>query len=313
MPTCFVAMPISTRAAEAEAYGDEDHWLHVMESLFVKAIETAGFRVIRPVAQGSHLIHGLIIRHLSEADLVLCDLSSHNPNVFFELGVRTSLNRPIALVRDERTELPFDTSGINTHQYKASLRGWEIGAEQERLASHITQSVASCGGANPLWRQFGLSIRAQEPDTHESPLEAKVDLLANRIQMLQQHAQEDRMERNQTLMTQEEMMVASRHGSWRGLQFGDLTHVAPSELFVSEAYHDISHTEINIHPLGPRSVVIHARRPIGPEDRQRLEILAARYEVEISFELPKSQNSRTAKTQRQSPPGETRGDRSMRA
>src|SRR3712207_6973285 len=41
-------------------------------------------------------------------------------------------------------------------------------------------SATSCAGENPLWRQFGLTIRAHEPDADESPLEAKVDLLTDR-------------------------------------------------------------------------------------------------------------------------------------
>ena len=184
-PICFIAMPLTTRSAEADLYGDKDHWSHVMDSLFVRAIEHAGFEAVRPVAQGSHLIHGMIIDHLSRADLVLCDLSSHNPNVFFELGVRTSLNLPIALVRDEHTDLPFDTSGINTHAYSSALRGWEIEAEVERLTAHIADSARSCAGENPLWRQFGLSIRAREPDAKESPLEAKVDLLVDSMSDMQ--------------------------------------------------------------------------------------------------------------------------------
>lgn len=186
-PTCFIAMPITTQPEDVERYGgDEDHWGHVMGSLFETAIEQAGFQPIRPAAQGAHLIHGLIIRHLSTADLVLVDLSTHNPNVFFELGVRTSLNLPIALVRDEHTKIPFDTSGINTHRYDSNLRGWEVQQQQQALAQHIKDSHVSCDGQNPLWRQFGLTIRASEPDANESPLEAKMDLLMGQMSHMRQ-------------------------------------------------------------------------------------------------------------------------------
>lgn len=174
-------MPISTRAAEEERYGDPDHWEHVRESLFVKAVIAAGYEPIRPEAQGSHLIHEVIIKHLEKSDLVLCDLSGHNPNVFFELGVRTSLNKPIALVKDEFTDIPFDTGGINTHTYKSTLNGWHMDAEQADLKTHIEHCATSCAGENPLWRKFGLTLRAQEPTTDESPMEAKLDLLLSRI------------------------------------------------------------------------------------------------------------------------------------
>ncbi|MFD2791987.1 hypothetical protein ACFS27_00355 [Promicromonospora vindobonensis] len=191
--TCFIAMPITTHPEHAERYGgDPDHWAHVMDSLFEKAIEQAGFEPIKPVADGSHLIHGLIIQHLSTADLVLVDLSVHNPNVFFELGIRTALNLPIALVRDEFTVPPFDTSGINTHPYDSNLRGWELEQQQHSLAQHIQASYLSCGSQNPLWRRFGLTIKASEPDANESPLEAKVDLLMSQIGHMQSQMDRDR-------------------------------------------------------------------------------------------------------------------------
>ncbi|GAB4084011.1 hypothetical protein GCM10028784_06410 [Myceligenerans cantabricum] len=198
--TCFIAMPITTRDHEAEKYGDNRHWEHVMDTLFVKAIEAAGYQAIRPAAQGAHLIHEVIIKHLEQSDLVLCDLSGHNPNVFFELGVRTSLNKPIALVRDEFTEIPFDTGGINTYTYKSSLHGWDMDAENDGLRKHLKECALSCAGENPLWRKFGLLLKAQEPQTAVSPFEANVQLLAARLPEL-----EDRLamvlERNDSLET----------------------------------------------------------------------------------------------------------------
>lgn len=81
-PKCFIAMPITTRDHEADRYNDELHWKHVMDSLFIKAIEAAGYEPVRPVAQGSHLIHELIIKHLEKCEMVLCDLSGHNKRIF---------------------------------------------------------------------------------------------------------------------------------------------------------------------------------------------------------------------------------------
>lgn len=192
-PKCFIAMPITTHDNEAERYGgDKQHWKHVMESLFVPAIEAAGYEPVIPAAKGSFLIHGQIIKHLSETDLVLCDLSSHNPNVFFELGVRTSINLPVALVKDEHTNIPFDTSGINTFQYKSTLHGWDKDDQTDSLKTHIIDSAESCDGKNPLWNQFGLTITAQEPSSGGSPLEAKVDLLMERFDRIDQALPDNR-------------------------------------------------------------------------------------------------------------------------
>lgn len=184
-PTCFIAMPITTQEDEVKRYGDDsEHWLHVMETIHVPAVKAAGFEPIRPVVSGSYLIHGEIIRHLSTADMVLCDLSGLNPNVFFELGVRTSLNLPIALVKDEHFKLPFDTSGINTHGYASSLRSWDTLGEIEKLAQYLKDSVTSSAGSNPMWRQFGLMIAAQGPESIESSADARMELMFESVNAL---------------------------------------------------------------------------------------------------------------------------------
>lgn len=182
---CFMAMPITVQSEDRALYGDDDHWLHVMQMLFQPALDQAGFSSIPPLAQGADVIHGGIIKNLSIADLVLVDLSSRNPNVFFELGVRTSLNLPIALVADEHTKLPFDTAGINTHRYDSRLQVWDIEKQISALEAHVRASWESCGGANPLWQYFGLTLKALEPTSSADPLTARVDLLTDGVSQLQ--------------------------------------------------------------------------------------------------------------------------------
>src|SRR3954447_3894815 len=107
-------MPITTPVEQAGLYdNDPDHFLHVIDYLFKPAVESAGFKLIKPAFNNSQVIQGEIIRHLETADLVLCDISGWNANVFFELGIRVALDKPVAMVRDNRTSsLPFDNSPV---------------------------------------------------------------------------------------------------------------------------------------------------------------------------------------------------------
>ena len=90
---------------------DKDHFVHVLDSLFTPALEGLNYHPIPPSTSGSEIIHADIIDKLSNSDLVLCDISALNPNVFFELGIRTALDKPVSLVVDNQTHrLPFDTS-----------------------------------------------------------------------------------------------------------------------------------------------------------------------------------------------------------
>jgi hypothetical protein len=176
--TCFVAMPITTPDTYAEKLGDPEHFAHVLAHLYVPALEEVGLTVIEPSTVGSELIHAEIIRNLEQADFVLCDLSSLNPNVLFELGVRTSLDRPVILVKDDLTErIPFDLAAINTLTYDGSLTPWSLVKEKPRLVNHIRSVIDSSNTGNSMWRYFGLTKRAKPSEPGENSLEAKVDLL----------------------------------------------------------------------------------------------------------------------------------------
>ena len=184
MAKCFVIMPISTPKPLIETYKDPDHFAHVLQYLFKPALEEADYEVIPPSAAGADIIHASIVKSLEEADLVLCDISTLNPNVFFELGIRTSLDRPVALVRDNFTlNIPFDTSSINTHTYDASLALWSIEPEVSKLAGYINEATAQAGGRNSMWRVFGITQRAK-PAEIENPTAAKLDLLMTQVGQL---------------------------------------------------------------------------------------------------------------------------------
>lgn len=187
MPECFVIMPLTTPAELVGRYGgDPEHFLHVLDHLFVPAIEQAGFTPKKPLAEGADLIHAEIVRNLETADLVLCDISALNANVFFEFGIRTALDRPICLVRDEHTKLPFDVGGINCHQYASSLAAWDLQQEIERLAQHVKVAAERADGHNALWRHFGLTQRGTDAINAASGNEqgAALQLILSEIQQI---------------------------------------------------------------------------------------------------------------------------------
>jgi hypothetical protein len=180
--TCFVAMPITTSQIYNEKLNDDDHFAHVLDHLFTPALEKASYDVISPSVLGSELIHAEIIKNLEQADLVLCDLSSLNPNVFFELGIRTSLDGPVAIVKDSLTAaIPFDLSAINIHTYDGSLVPWTLDSEIERLVHHLKNATLTATSGNAMWRFFGLTKRASPSQVENNPIEAKIDLLIAEI------------------------------------------------------------------------------------------------------------------------------------
>lgn len=160
--TCFIIMPLSTPDPFKETYKDGvDHFHHVLEGLFIPAIESAGFTPIKPIAEGADLIHAEIVKNLDESDLVFCDLSTLNPNVFFEYGIRTALNKSVCIVKDQFTQnIPFDTAIINYWEYNANIEVWNITKQISDVKEHIMKSEKRNNGINSLWKYFGINREA---------------------------------------------------------------------------------------------------------------------------------------------------------
>ncbi|MCE9609079.1 MAG: hypothetical protein K8R23_02510 [Chthoniobacter sp.] len=188
-PKCFIAMPVSTPDHLIKEYGDPDHFKHVMEELFLPAIEAAGMIAIPPISTGSEVIHADIVDALQSAELVLVDLSSLNPNVLFEFGVRTSLNKPACPVRDDKTPtIPFDASTLNTHNYSSDLQSWITKREIPKLTTHLQASLEKSNGQNALWKHFGFKQSAAAPREPKGP-EEKLDAVMTELAGLRSQVQ----------------------------------------------------------------------------------------------------------------------------
>src|SRR5215510_10199244 len=98
-PVCFVLMPIT----DPEGY-ERGHFQHVFDNLFAPACERAGFKAVRAdQVLEANFIHLDILHKILEAPMALCDLSTRNPNVLFELGLRQAFEKPVVLVQEEGT------------------------------------------------------------------------------------------------------------------------------------------------------------------------------------------------------------------
>lgn len=186
MDECFVIMPISTPKHLVDTYGDPEHFLDVYEDLFKPAIEQAELTPVQPVAKGSVLIQADIIERIEKAPLVLCDMSILNPNVFFELGIRTALNKPVCMVKDNETPVvPFDNNMINHHTYRCKLTAKELKTEIPNLTKHIRESIKTSNGGNVMWKYFGLSTAARPAEVAEGD-DAKIDYLIKMVEAQRQ-------------------------------------------------------------------------------------------------------------------------------
>jgi len=186
-PSCFIIMPITVPDSRLADYGgDANHFKRVLDHLFVPAVEAAEYKPIRPDAKGDENIPARIIKNLETADMVLCDMSMWNANVLFELGVRTALNKPACLVKDDLTEgLPFDTATINCQSYRGTISSWDLAAMNEQvqqLTDHIVDAATTSSGENSLWKYYG--IRSVGAPAEKGGLNDQIDLILRHVEQL---------------------------------------------------------------------------------------------------------------------------------
>lgn len=131
---CFIAMPFSEKTDEY-AIG---FFKEVQESLLEPAITAAGFEAITARRAGSDVIQSTIVNDLLDAELVVIDLTEHNPNVLFELGMRMHADKPVALIRAKGTGPIFDVDNLlRVAEYNPNLWPSTVKHDVELLSAHI--------------------------------------------------------------------------------------------------------------------------------------------------------------------------------
>ncbi|QOV20560.1 hypothetical protein INP51_06350 [Blautia liquoris] len=158
-PQCFVIMPIS----DPTEY-NSGHFKCVYEDLFIPAIENAGFRPKRADDdKSSSMIHENIIRDIINSEMEICDLSSRNPNVLFELGIRQAFDLPVVLVQEENTKKIFDIGTIKTLDYRKNLIYREVINDREEITEAINKTKDNKEGINSIIRLLNIK-KAEFPD-----------------------------------------------------------------------------------------------------------------------------------------------------
>lgn len=130
----FVIMPF-TEKTEVYPTGFYDE---VFKNLIAPAAKEAGFEVYTALKKGSDIIHSTIINDLLEAELIIADLTEHNPNVLFELGFRMAHDKPVALIRAKGTAPIFDVDNLlRVWDYNPNL--WKSTLERDipALTDHL--------------------------------------------------------------------------------------------------------------------------------------------------------------------------------
>lgn len=113
---CFVISPIGEEGSEIRKRADQ-----VYKYIISPVCEECGFEAIRvDKVNQSDSITQTIIDYIKESELVIADITGHNPNAFFEMGYRASIGKPMIHLKEKSEKIPFDISGIRAFDYELS-------------------------------------------------------------------------------------------------------------------------------------------------------------------------------------------------
>lgn len=128
--TCFVMQPF------APPLGD------YYEKVYKTAIEKAGLKAIRADADifGTGKIMDQVWDGIVSAKVLVAELTTRNPNVFYELGLAHALEKPVVLVSSREEDVPFDLQHIRVIYYDVSDPFW--GAKLiDKVAENILSAI----------------------------------------------------------------------------------------------------------------------------------------------------------------------------
>ena len=157
--TCFVIMPISDHPDYAPG-----HFKRVYEYVIKPACQKAGYEAKRAddTSKTNDIVSD-IIKKIIDSDMAICDMSSRNPNVFYELGLRHAFNLKTTLIKDKKTSRAFDIAGLRSVEYDESLRVDEVEKAVTAIADAIeeTENMTS-EEPNSTIQLLGLSAPAKK-------------------------------------------------------------------------------------------------------------------------------------------------------
>jgi hypothetical protein len=173
---CFVVMPIS----DPEGY-DQGHFQHVFDDILTPACVAAGYKPVRAdQVRETNLIHLDVLQRLLDSPMVLCDLSSRNPNVLFELGLRQAFDRPVVLVQETGTPKIFDIAPLRLTEYRRARIYHEVIEDQHKVTSALeaTRRAYETGaGVNSIVRILSLTKPAALPEVDQASRDPALQLI----------------------------------------------------------------------------------------------------------------------------------------
>ncbi|KXY68777.1 hypothetical protein AT261_10275 [Bacillus cereus] len=135
-----------------------------------------------------------VIDRLINADLVVANLTELNPNVMYELGVRHAARKPVIVICQNPTNLPFDVNDERTIFYTNDMQG--VIELQENFRNMLPKALQEKEPDNPVYRAITYKniLKEVKPENREDTMHLflleKIESLDSKLNMLTQDENE---------------------------------------------------------------------------------------------------------------------------
>lgn len=149
--TCFVIMPFGEKP---DLDGEVIDFDMVYEYIIKEVVEKLRLKCIRSdeVAKAGW-VHSDMLSHILRDEVAIVDITTSNPNVFYELGVRHVLRPAVTiLIRKKGTKLPFNISGFRVIDYDLDIRSAR--EAQKKIESFIRNGLKELSNDSLVYQVF---------------------------------------------------------------------------------------------------------------------------------------------------------------
>lgn len=144
MPKCFVVMGFGKKQdyPTGRVLDLDKSYRYIIKP----AAEAAGYECVRAdEIQHAGNINVPMYQQLLNAEVVIADVSTYNPNAFYELGVRHALKPYTTItVAEDKLVFPFDVGQIAIRKYQHLGDGIDFG-EVERMRTELRDAIKIVG------------------------------------------------------------------------------------------------------------------------------------------------------------------------